>query len=267
MPQIRALVVDDATFMRRLLTEVLQTDAGIEVVGSAHDGEAALNAIRTLRPDVVTFDLEMPGLDGFAALARISTLWPRLPVIVVSGADLQGSRSAQLAVAAGAADYVTKPSGQTGIGEAFSYFRATLLPRIHQLTAALQHRHVLVADDGAVNRAILSRMLQSLHCTVVEASDGEEAVARARASSPELIFMDSEMPRVAGCEATRQIRQRESETQSRSFIVGISAADSAEVRTACLSSGMDDFMFKPFQLNFVRLMVNRCSTLPMSAVA
>lgn len=267
MSRIRALVVDDAIFMRRMLTAVLQSDDGVEVVATAPDGETALNLIRELNPDIVTLDLEMPGLGGMGTLGRIGAFWPDLPVIVVSGADVTGSRVAQLAVAAGAIDYVTKPSHMANAEDALQHFRRALLPRIRTVTAALHRRRVLVADDGNVNRALLGRMLRTLHCDVTDAVDGGDAVEKAAAAAFDVVFMDSEMPRLDGCEATRRIRQLPGGQAGQCFIVGISASDGETVRSSCLAAGMDDFMFKPFSQNFVRLMVSRSLQTPGLAAA
>ena len=81
--RIRVLVVDDSGFMRLAIRKMINRIDGIEVVGEARDGRAAVDMARRLAPDVVTMDLEMPGMDGLAATRAIMESRP-LPIIVVS---------------------------------------------------------------------------------------------------------------------------------------------------------------------------------------
>src|SRR5512146_122624 len=109
---IRVLVVDDSALMRKLIPQMLQRDGGIEVVGTAMDGEFALHKIEELHPHVVTLDLEMPRMDGMEAL-RLITRRHRLPVIVVSAHTTQGAAATFKALAVGAFDFVAKPAKGT----------------------------------------------------------------------------------------------------------------------------------------------------------
>src|SRR5579862_1407750 len=79
----RVLVVEDSATIRDMLCSVLQSDPSFELVGCAEDGEAAIALCRELRPDVVTMDMMMPGLDGLAATERIMALFPT-PILIVS---------------------------------------------------------------------------------------------------------------------------------------------------------------------------------------
>ncbi|MEA4881650.1 MAG: response regulator, partial [Synergistaceae bacterium] len=82
-PKIRVLVVDDSSFMRKILSDLLSADPGSVVAGTARDGDDALGKIGKLSPDVVTLDIEMPRKDGLATLEEIMRRFP-LPVIMVS---------------------------------------------------------------------------------------------------------------------------------------------------------------------------------------
>ena len=106
---IRVLVVDDSALIRLLLTELLQTDPGIVVVDTAPDPYVARERIKTLNPDVVTLDIEMPRMDGLSFLAKLMSLRPT-PVVVVSTLTQKGADATFQALELGAVDCIAKPS-------------------------------------------------------------------------------------------------------------------------------------------------------------
>ncbi|WP_458096139.1 chemotaxis protein CheB [Roseomonas sp. WA12] len=112
---IRALVVDDSGFMRMALRRIIEADGDLQVVGEASGGEAGVELAARLQPDVVTMDLEMPGLDGIAATRRLAALPNPPAVVVVSQHTQDGSDSALAALAAGAADVLWKGSALGGL--------------------------------------------------------------------------------------------------------------------------------------------------------
>lgn len=107
MPPVRVLVVDDSAYVRKIVREML-VRGGVEVVGTARDGEEALQLVDELRPDVVTCDLIMPGTDGVAFIRQQMARRP-LPIIVVSIAA-EASEAVLAALDAGAIDFVQKPT-------------------------------------------------------------------------------------------------------------------------------------------------------------
>lgn len=107
----RVLVVDDSAFMRRLVRDLITDSGEFEVVGTARDGEDAIRQVHALDPDIVTLDIEMPGLDGLAVLGYLMSEAPR-PVIMLSAAGGESSADATVrALELGAVDFVRKPSG------------------------------------------------------------------------------------------------------------------------------------------------------------
>ncbi|MBF0237147.1 MAG: chemotaxis response regulator protein-glutamate methylesterase [SAR324 cluster bacterium] len=107
--KIRVLVVDDSALVRQILTQGLNNDPDIEVVGSAPDPYVARDKIVELNPDVLTLDVEMPRMDGVEFLRKLMPQFP-LPVVIVSSLAERGCKITLDALDAGAVDFVTKPS-------------------------------------------------------------------------------------------------------------------------------------------------------------
>ena len=107
--KFRVLVVEDSTFMRRVLESIFNSDDQLQFVGHATDGREAIALAETLKPDVITMDLNMPHMDGLQATAHIMTTNPR-PIVVVSSETREGADKTLKALELGAIEFVTKPS-------------------------------------------------------------------------------------------------------------------------------------------------------------
>ena len=107
--KIRVLIVDDSALIRGVMTEILSDDSEIEVVGAAPDPYVARDKIKTLNPDVLTLDVEMPKMDGLTFLQKLMAAHP-MPVVMVSSLTEQGAATTMQALESGAVDFVTKPS-------------------------------------------------------------------------------------------------------------------------------------------------------------
>lgn len=105
--KIRVLVVDDSAFMRRIIKQLVETDPGIEVVGSARDGAEGVEMALTLKPDVITMDIEMPRMNGLEATEAILEKQPT-PIIMVSSITKEGAKATFEALDRGAIDYISK---------------------------------------------------------------------------------------------------------------------------------------------------------------
>ena len=136
---IRVLIVDDSAAMRQLLTQILTSDAGIEVVGTAPDPYFARDKIRELKPDVVTLDVEMPRMDGLTFLEKLMRAHP-LPVVMVSTLTQKSCDITLKALELGAVDFFAKPTldtlhgvaggAQTIIDKVKAASRARVQPRV-----------------------------------------------------------------------------------------------------------------------------------------
>jgi two-component system chemotaxis response regulator CheB len=140
-PPIRVLVVDDSAFMRTALSRMISSESGLEVAATASSGSEALDKIASLDPDVVTLDVEMPGLDGLQTLRYIMMQFPR-PVIMVSAVTEKDADNTFNALAAGAFDYVPKQLSANSLD--IQHIRSDLVTKIR---AAAQSRK---SDSPAV---------------------------------------------------------------------------------------------------------------------
>ena len=134
----RILIVDDSVVMRSLLRTVVSRDAGLEVAGTAADGDAGLRMIASTQFDVVLLDVEMPVKDGLATLRELKARGHRMPVIMCSSLTQRGASVTIEALACGASDYVAKPSGQSGREAATEALAQDLIPKIQALTGQAQ---------------------------------------------------------------------------------------------------------------------------------
>jgi CheY-like chemotaxis protein len=132
---VRVLVVDDSATMRGIITSVLQRDPGVEVVGSAGDAFDAREAIKRLNPDVLTLDIEMPGMNGIEFLEKIMRLRP-MPVIMVSTLTQAGAAVTVEALGLGAVDCVAKPDFDGLVDKVKSAATARLRPLGERLRPA-----------------------------------------------------------------------------------------------------------------------------------
>jgi two-component system chemotaxis response regulator CheB len=131
--RVRVLVVDDSALVRRILTEVLNSSPGIEVVGTAADPYSAREKIKQLNPDVLTLDVEMPRMDGLTFLANLMRLRP-MPVVMVSSLTEQGADITLQALEYGAVDFVTKP--KLDLAHTLEDYAAELIEKVRTAAGA-----------------------------------------------------------------------------------------------------------------------------------
>ncbi|ACV24460.1 protein-glutamate methylesterase/protein-glutamine glutaminase [Methanocaldococcus fervens] len=112
--KIRVLVVDDSAFMRKVISDILNSDPEIEVVGTAKDGVEAVELTQKLKPDVITMDVEMPRMNGLEAVKKIMEIQPT-PIVMLSALTREGSKTTFEALESGAVDFIPKPSGSISL--------------------------------------------------------------------------------------------------------------------------------------------------------
>lgn len=191
MTKIRVLIVDDSVVVRRLVTEELSSDPGLEVVGTAPHGRIGLAKIAQLKPDLVLLDVEMPEMDGLEALRAIRAAHGRLPVIMFSTLTQRGASATLDALTLGADDYVAKPANVGGLQAAQQKIREELIPRIKALGGRQAVPIVAKPSDPTRSSAqqrlsgILPPMTSAIEVIVVGVSTGgPNALATFLASLP-----------------------------------------------------------------------------------
>ena len=139
-PKVRVLVVDDSAFMRKSLTAMLEEGKQIQVVGVARNGEEAVQQVQQLKPDVVTMDVEMPGMTGYK---HCSKSWQniRCPVIMVSSITIEGAQETLQALEWGAVDFV--PKQLDGVASKIAEIQKLLVSKVLEARhAALKMRAI-----------------------------------------------------------------------------------------------------------------------------
>jgi two-component system chemotaxis response regulator CheB len=140
--RLRVLVADDSILFRRVMTDVLSSLPGVEVVGQASNGKLAVQKVQELRPDLLTLDMEMPEMDGLAVLDALKQCRDAPAVILVSALTKQGGRLTMQALQKGAFDFITKPDAASA-QQSRDLLLAELAPRIKALILRLSIRGIL----------------------------------------------------------------------------------------------------------------------------
>src|SRR5258705_6437253 len=125
--KVRVLIVDDSTFMRKVLETILISDPQLQVIGHAKDGREAIALAESLKPDVISMDINMPHMDGLQATAQIMTTNPR-PIVVVSSESKDGAASTLKALELCAIESIAKPN--SAIDLAIQSIREDLLRKV-----------------------------------------------------------------------------------------------------------------------------------------
>lgn len=187
------LVVDDDPSARDLLKRFLNKE-GFHVECAAN-GPDAINTAKNIRPKVITLDVMMPGMDGWAVLTKLKEdpLVADIPVIMLTIVD-----DKHFGHALGATEYLTKPVD-----------RERLSAVVHKLTRPALPGRVLVVDDDPQAREVLVRTLEREDWTVSTAEDGRAGLDAMAAAKPDLILLDLMMPRMDGFEFVSELRKHQ----------------------------------------------------------
>jgi two-component system chemotaxis response regulator CheB len=185
--RLRVLVVDDSTLMRRLIRDILTSDPALEVVAEAPDGMTAIRLIHALRPDVITLDVEMPGMSGLDVLGYVMSEIPT-PVVILSG--IRDPDLAMKALALGAMDVLRKPSGTISVDlykvgeELIQKIKAAPLSNLRQLRRGVVEPAKLPARREPRPAAPLSAEAPGWAVVVGASTGGPQALGQLLADIP-----------------------------------------------------------------------------------
>ncbi|ADM08537.1 Hybrid sensory histidine kinase [Parvularcula bermudensis HTCC2503] len=280
-----AIVDDNATNLRILSeqlaawnTEIFAFSSGKEIfqwLDSRGEGEAL--------PDVIITDYQMPEMNGIelGLGIRARTGFPPIPIIMLSSVCApkeEGSKSLPLSAwlvkpirSLQLAEYVFEAkmkTGRFGDVEALAEAKADRSISASSDPDAICET-ILVVDDNLVNQLVITNMLKGWATEILTASNGEDAIEKFSAYSPDIIFMDVSMPVMDGLEATRRIRGMEADQNLPTTpIVGATAHAMDEDRQRCLKAGMVDVLTKPVRKESVDGMVLKwAASSPQSKLA
>ena len=248
---IKVLIVDDSALIRALLTRIINDGRDLEVVGAAPDPIAAREMIRTLNPDVVTLDVEMPRMNGLEFLEHLMR-WRPMPVIMISSFTAAGSEAALKALALGAVDYVTKPGTENiplppgYADEIRDKIRAASGARLNATTRIAVPPAPTIAQPKA---GFSSRLLNEKVIAIGASTGGTEAIKDVLAALPEAmppIVMVQHMPETF----TPSFAQRLN-TLSRLTVIEARGGERLQPGTAYLAPGHSHMRVKKSAGGFV----------------
>ena len=164
---LKVLVVDDSGFFRRRVTDIINADSRMEVIGVAENGREAVDLNNRLKPDVITMDYEMPVMDGITAVRQIMAARP-VPVLMFSSLTFEGARVTLDALDAGAVDFL--PKNFDAIARNSNEIRKTLTDKIIAVA-----RSQVAAAASVVSRVVSSEKLRDIELVVIGTSTGGPA--------------------------------------------------------------------------------------------
>lgn len=271
LASVRVLVVDDNPTNLRIVADLLSrwrmepvtatsAQEGLEFLQRGYDSASPFALLIT--------DVHMPGVDGFEFATRIKQIphLSNLPMVVLTSNEEAGdiSRCHEL----GISTYLTKPARRADlrmailkalipVTESPATVNSTVLSAATEvISSAASQMRILVADDNPVNQRLAATILSKKGHLVTLAQNGVEAVAALQSQRLDLILMDVQMPEMDGYEATRIIREREGDADSRVCIVAMTAHAMTGDREQCLAAGMDGYIAKPIRSQDLLNLVN-----------
>ncbi|MBF0118119.1 MAG: chemotaxis response regulator protein-glutamate methylesterase [Desulfobacterales bacterium] len=179
---IKVLIVDDSAIVRKVFTEELSKEKGIEVIGTAPDPYVARDKIVKLKPDVVTLDIEMPRMDGLTFLKKLMKYYP-IPVIVVSSLTKNGSKLALEALSIGAVEVISKPSTSYSVGE----MSVQLADKIRAVARIKVNSKPNSLEKKGVNRVLVHKYTGTIADRIIaigSSTGGTEAIKTIITSMP-----------------------------------------------------------------------------------
>ena len=253
---VKVLVVDDNRTHCDILGGLLKGWGWIAI--SVQSGEEAILQVRAAREsgdpyELILIDRHMPGMDGFELVEHLQELPGVVPatIMMLTSGGQRGDieRCAELGISVHLSKPVRPSELQDAIRQALGTPPVEAAPATQPdsvpargLTPSLR---VLLAEDNAVNRKVVTRLLEKRGHQVLVTTNGKEALAALKNDRFDLVLMDVQMPEMDGFEATRRIRLSEQGTAFHQRIIALTAYAMSGDRARCLEAGMDGYLTKP----------------------
>jgi len=255
---IPVLIVDDSSMTRRLLTE-MTSGWGMKphAVSNGYDAiQCLVEAHRRREPyRMAIVDARMPGFDGFQLAEQIRQRreFDDLVILMLTSAGKagDGAKCRSLAISA----YLMKPVKKNDLYEAIvlsigkkrcEESSDTLITQ-HSLRENRRKLRILVVEDGAVNRKLVTKLLEKRGHIVLEATSGKEAISIYQSKPVDVILMDVSLPDTDGFEVTQKIREMERRKHRHTPIIAMTAHAMKGDEEQCLEAGMDGYIAKPIK--------------------
>lgn len=240
---MKALIIDDSQFIRRLLQGVLLGSCKYDKVVQRDNGEEGLFEIKKHHKeyDLIILDWNMPGKDGIQVLLETRNAGITTPIMMCTS---EGNRESIInAISAGADEYLVKPFNNTTLEQKIQSLRLKTAHRQQEMAFG----HIMVVDDSAFVRKLVANELQKagICTTICNAADGAMALTLYKKRKYDLILLDWEMPGMSGIEVLRKIRQRDTTTP----IIMITGNTEIDQMVEAFDAGVTNFVPKPFREN------------------
>lgn len=167
MEKIKVMIADDSALMRKLISDMLNSDDDIKVVKTAYNGKDLINKMQLERPDVITLDLEMPVMDGIETLKEMRRMDSSIPVIVVSGLSHRNAALTMECLHYGAFDFIPKPV--SGISYEIKDIKEQLIEKVKVAALENSHENKTIANKEENKRIDSTIKIQAV---VIGASTG-----------------------------------------------------------------------------------------------
>jgi len=267
---VRILIADDNATNRKVVgrylealgCEIEQVNSGVEAVARLQDGAQQGRPYRA-----ALLDMQMPGMDGDQTAAAIRGCAEIDETVLLCLTSTGVGADAEEVQRAGFDGRLSKPIRRAVLRElikdalsieASSSRRPKPQRTIDPPVAPACDGRILVADDNAVNRAILVRFLEKAGYLVDAVADGNEAVTKVEQGSYALVLMDVQMPIMSGLEATQAIRKLGGGL-GRTPVIALTAGAMADDRQRCMAAGMSDYVSKPIKMEQLQEVMARWS--------
>jgi len=247
--KLKIVIADGSPTCRAVVRREFEADRFD--VHEADSGDEAVRLARALRPAIVTLSVELPGQDGIAVCAAITSdkSLTATSVLMITAADAVGHRAR--AFEAGAVRFLNK-----------GFLRGDLARYADEIVRSrsrLEGVGVLVADDNPFTLSTIRRLLESEGATVVAAVDGEAALQLLDEHRIDVIVTDYQMPRMDGITLLHSVRERRDHAQTP--VLFLTAAENRHLSVCALDSGANDFIHKPFEATEFLARIRSCARL------